>query len=58
MDLVVVEECLSSLAIGNEDELHRPFGRGEVTCRPVRLFVCRGKAHVSAGIWIRIDMLP
>ena len=47
MDPVVVEECLPSFVIGNDDELQWSFGRGEVSDRPVRLFVCRDKTHVS-----------
>ena len=43
----MVEECLSSFAIGNEDKLFWPFVRGEVNGRPVRLFFCRDKAYVS-----------
>ena len=47
LDKVVDEECLSSFLIGDEDKLHRSFGRGEVRGRPVRLLVRRYKAHVS-----------
>ena len=47
MDPFVVEKYLPFFVFVNEDELHGPFCRGEVSGRPVRLFVCRDKAHVS-----------
>jgi hypothetical protein len=47
MDPVVSEYCLASFLIGNEDELHMSLGKGEVRGRPVRLFLCRYKAHAS-----------
>jgi len=47
LDPIVAEECLPSLCISNENELNRPFGRGEVSGRLVRLFVSRYEAHMS-----------
>jgi hypothetical protein len=46
LDPVVVEESFPSFAIGNEDELHWPFGGGEDSGYPVHLFMCRDKTHV------------
>ena len=47
MDPVVAEECLPSFCVGNDDELHRPFGRGEISGHFVRMYVSQNKAHVS-----------
>ena len=47
MDPVLAEECLPSHCIRNENELQRPFGKGEVSKRHVRLSVGRYEAHVS-----------
>jgi hypothetical protein len=54
MDPVVAEEYIPSHCIRNENELHRPFGRGEVNSRHVRLYASRYEAHVFR--WV--DMLP
>jgi len=47
LDPVIAEECLAFFVIGNEDELHRSFGTGEISGRLIRLCVSRYKAHVS-----------
>ena len=46
MDPVVADKCLSSLGIGDEDNFHRSFCRGEDRCVLVGLFVCGNKPHV------------
>ena len=46
MDPVVADKCLSTLGIGDKDEIHWPFRRGEDMCGLVGLFVRGNKPHV------------
>jgi hypothetical protein len=56
LDPDVVEECIASLFVGDKDELHRLFGRVEVSYCLVRLFV--HNACVKPGFFMRVDNLP
>jgi hypothetical protein len=47
MDLVVTDECLPTLVVGDEEKFYRSFSRGEDKRGLVGLFVCENKPHVS-----------
>ncbi len=42
----VAANCFSSLVVGDEKKLHRPFRKGEGRCGLVGLFVGGNKPHV------------
>jgi hypothetical protein len=46
MDPVAADECLPTLGVRDEDELHRTFCRKEYMCSLFGLFVCGDKPHV------------
>ena len=46
LDLVVADECLPTLSVGDEDYFHKPFRRGEDMYGIVGLFMCGDKPHV------------
>ena len=46
MDLVVADIRVPTRAVGDEDEFHWPFRRGENRGGPVGLFECGDKPHV------------
>ena len=43
---VVVEKCVWTLGVGDEDNFYRPLRWGEARCGLAGLFMCGDKPHV------------